>query len=469
MMTDSGDIMQNIFEAQFLASRNQVAPDLATRLSLLEKLKNMVLDNADAIAKAISDDFGGRARAETELLEILPSIHGIKYTMGKLKNWMKPQRRAVDLMFQPASSQIRYEPLGVIGIISPWNYPLFLLVGPLTDALAAGNRAMIKPSEQTPIFSELFAKLIDKTFDPLEVSVINGGVDVARAFSELPFDHIIFTGSTNVGREVMKAAANNLTPVTLELGGKSPVIIDDDYEIEKAANSVAFGKFLNAGQTCIAPDYVLVPAAKAEEFCKKVIKRANQSYKKPTSNEQYSAICGERHRTRLWGAIEEARATGAKIYNHKAETTEGAKITPTVILGAPNNCLIMREEIFGPILPVVPYTIIEDALAFVRERPRPLALYIFSNNNDFQETILKGAISGGVTINGTLMHVAQSALPFGGIGPSGTGAYHGFEGFKRFSHARSIHKIGFINAFEMLGPPWGALSKLAGKLFAGIK
>lgn len=468
-MTDSGDKMQTIFDGQFAASRNQIAPDLETRLKSLEKLKNMVLENAKAISKAISDDFGGRSNSETELLEILPSVHGIKYTMGKLKSWMKPQGRAVDLMFQPASSQIRYEPLGVIGIISPWNYPLFLLVGPLTDALAAGNRAMIKPSEQTPIFSELFANLVEKTFDPFEVSVINGGVDVARAFSELPFDHIIFTGSTNIGREVMKAAANNLTPVTLELGGKSPVVIDDDYPIEKAANSVAFGKFLNAGQTCIAPDYVLVPAAKAEDFCKFIIKRAQTSYKKPANNEQYSAICGERHRARLWGAIEEARNSGAKIYSHKAETTEGSKITPTVVLGATENCVLMREEIFGPILPVIPYKTIDDALAFIKARPRPLALYIFSNQNEFQESILKGAISGGVTINGTLMHVAQSALPFGGIGTSGTGAYHGFEGFKRFSHARSIHKIGFINAFEMLGPPWGSLSKFAGKIFAGIK
>ena len=393
---------------------------------------------------------------ETELLELVPALNSIRHARSQVGRWMKTERRHVDWMFRPGRNRVRHEPLGVIGIISPWNYPLLLAISPLVDAIAAGNRAMLKPSELTPRFSALLQELVAARFDEAEVAVFPGGVDLGRAFADLPFDHLLFTGSTEVGRKVYQAAAANLTPVTLELGAKSPAIVCPDYPLDKAAGSIAFGKFVNAGQTCIAPDYALVPEARVREFADAVLARARRSYPAIAGNDDFSAIISDRHFERLSRALGDAREAGATVLGHDRENGGNERrLGPTVVIDAPADSLLMTEEIFGPILPVVGYRSINDALSFIAERERPLALYCFSNDRREQRRILGSALSGGATLNGTLLHVAQDSLPFGGVGPSGIGAYHGREGFRRFSHARAVHKVGLINAFELIGPPWG--------------
>ena len=455
---------RRIFELQHRASRQGARADLKLRRDRLERLRAVIAGNEAAIAQAISDDFGIRSRTETELLEIVPTVSAIRHARKQVAAWMRPERRRVDPLFQPARARVRHEPLGVIGIISPWNYPLQLALSPLVDALAAGNRAMLKPSELTPAFSELLKRLVAERFDESEVAVITGGVEVGQAFAGLPFDHLLFTGSTAVGRKVYQAAAANLTPVTLELGGKSPTIVCPGYDLAKAARSIAFGKFVNAGQTCIAPDYVLVPEGETNAFADALMAQVRRSYPSIGGNNDYSGIIGDRHRRRLTDAIEEARRAGATVLSHEDEAgrAEG-KIGPTLILDAPEGTLFLTEEIFGPVLPILPYRSLDEAIAFAAAGERPLALYCFSNSRSERERVLDGVISGGVTLNGTLLHVAQESLPFGGVGASGIGAYHGHEGFRRFSHARAVHEVGFLNVFERLGPPWGKMAQALGR------
>lgn len=465
-LPEAGDA-RRLFDLQHAASRADPIADAALRRDRLARLGAMVSENADAFADAISRDFGNRSRAETQLLEIVPSLSAVRLARRKVARWMKPERRRVDPTFQPAKAWVRYEPLGVIGIISPWNYPLQLAVSPMLDALAAGNRVMIKPSELTPAFSALFERLVAERFDEAEAAVVTGGVEAGESFASLPFDHLLFTGSTAVGRKVYQAAAANLTPVTLELGGKSPAIVCPDYPLDKAARSIAFGKFLNAGQTCIAPDYVLVPKGRERDFAEAVLADARKSYPAIAGNPDYSAIISERHRRRLECAIEAARAGGATVLAHEDEEARGeGKIGPTVVLGASEDLLLLSEEIFGPVLPVIPYGNLDEAIRFVAARDRPLALYCFSRSRAERECVLDATISGGVTLNGTLLHCGQESLPFGGVGPSGIGAYHGHEGFKRFSHARGVFKVGPINVFERLGPPWGKAAAFVGKMLA---
>ena len=456
--------LHRIFDLQHKASRRDPPADARLRRDRLERLRALLADNAARFAEAISDDFGTRSRTETELLEIVPTMSAIRHARKNVARWMKPERRWVDPLFQPASASVRHEPLGVIGIISPWNYPLQLAFSPLVDAIAAGNRVMIKPSELTPAFSELLRGLIAERFDPDEVAVITGGAEVGQAFASLKFDHLLFTGSTAIGRKVYQAAAANLVPVTLELGGKSPAIICPDYDLAKAARSIAFGKFVNAGQTCIAPDYVLVPDGKEQAFADALMTQVRTSYPAIAGNDDYSSIIADRHRRRLTDAIDAARSAGATLLAHEDEGVRAqGKIGPTLILGAPDDSLFLTEEIFGPVLPILPYRSLDEAVAHVAARERPLALYCFTNKSRDRERVLDGAISGGATINGTLLHVAQEHLPFGGVGASGIGAYHGREGFKRFSHARAVHKVGFVNVFEKLGPPWGKMAKTLGE------
>ena len=459
---------RRIFEAQHAASRREPIADAALRRDRLTRLGKLVVDHADAFADAIAQDFGTRSRTETKLLEIMPSLSAVKLARKKVARWMKPERRRVDMTFQPAKAWVRYEPLGVVGIISPWNYPLQLAVSPMVDALAAGNRVMIKPSELTPAFSELFRRLVAERFDETEAAVVTGGVEVGQDFATLPFDHLLFTGSTAIGRKVYQAAAANLTPVTLELGGKSPAIVCPDYPLDKAARSIAFGKFLNAGQTCIAPDYVLVPKGKEQAFAEAVLEGARHSYPVLGGNDDYTAIISDRHRRRLADAVEAARAAGAAVLTHEDESGQGeGKIAPTVVLGASEDVLLLKEEIFGPVLPVLPYETLDEAVRFVGARDRPLALYCFSSSRTEHERVLDATISGGVTLNGTLLHCGLDSLPFGGVGASGIGAYHGVEGFKRFSHARGVFKVGPVNMFERLGPPWGKAAAFVGKMLTG--
>ncbi|HEX8467975.1 MAG TPA: coniferyl aldehyde dehydrogenase [Allosphingosinicella sp.] len=458
---------RRIFDLQHSASRQNAIAGLELRLDRLERLRALVAVNEASLAEAISTDFGVRSRTETELLEIVPTLNAIRHARKHVARWMRPERRRVDPLFQPASARVRHEPLGVIGIISPWNYPLQLALSPLVDALAAGNRAMLKPSELTPAFSDLLRRLVADRFEEAEVAVITGGVEVGQAFASLPFDHLLFTGSTAVGRKVYQAAAANLVPVTLELGGKSPTIICPGYDLARAARSIAFGKFVNAGQTCIAPDYVLVPEGTERAFADALMAQVRRSYPSIAGNDDYSGLITDRHRQRLADAIEAARAGGATVLSHEDEGARAeGKIGPTILLGAPDSSLFLTEEIFGPVLPILPYRDLDEAIAFVAARERPLALYCFSDDRRQRRRVLDGAISGGVTLNGTLMHVAQENLPFGGVGASGIGAYHGHEGFKRFSHARAVHRIGFVNVFERLGPPWGKMAKALGRRLA---
>ncbi len=456
---DNARIMLQRFDRMHRVTRQGTAPTLQDRRDRLDRLRRMLLENEAGFIAAISDDFCHRSAHESRLLDIVLTLNSLRNARRNLRRWMRDERRHVDLAFQPAKAWVRHEPLGVIGIISPWNYPLFLALGPLVDALAAGNRAMIKPSELTPRSSALLADSIAKAFDEAEVTVITGDAEVAQAFSQLQFDHLVFTGSTAVGRKVMQAAAPNLTPVTLELGGKSPVVVCDDYPLAEAARSIAFGKFLNAGQTCISPDYALVPRAKVAEFAELVIAQARLKYPSLATNDDYSSIVSPRHHARLVGAIEEARVGGATILSLEDDgTAEFRKLPPTVILDAPPDSLVMREEIFGPILPVIGYYTLDEVAEYINSRDRPLALYAFSKDGRQLEGIMERSISGGVTLNGTMLHAAQESMAFGGVGASGMGGYHGRAGFLRFSHARSIYKVGFINIFESLGPPWGALA-----------
>ena len=456
-----------IFERQHSASRREPIADSALRRDRLARLGAMVSANAEAFAQAISEDFGSRSRTETQLLEILPCLSAVRLARRKVARWMRPERRRVDPTFQPARAWVRYEPLGVIGIISPWNYPLQLAVSPLVDAFAAGNRAMIKPSELTPAFAALFRAALAERFDEAEAAVVTGGVETGQHFATLPFDHLLFTGSTAIGRKVYQAAAANLTPVTLELGGKSPAIVCEDYPLDKAARSIAFGKFLNAGQTCIAPDYVLVPKGREQAFAEAVLADARRAYPAVAGNPDYSGVISERHRQRLASAIEAARDAGATVLSHEDEgARQAGKIGPTIVVGAPEQAVLLTEEIFGPVLPILPYDSLAEAVGFVTARDRPLALYCFSKSRGQQRKVLDATMSGGVTLNGTLLHCAQESLPFGGVGPSGIGAYHGFEGFRRFSHARGVFKVGPINVFERLGPPWGKAAAFVARMMA---
>lgn len=459
------DDLHRLFALQRAASRREQAPSAGQRRERLARLRRLILANEATFAAAISDDFGTRASAETKLLEILPTLSAIRHASRNLARWMRPQRRRVDPAFLPGKAWLRHEPLGVVGIISPWNYPLQLAFSPLVDALAAGNRVMLKPSELTPNFSGLLQRLVAEAFDPLEVAVVTGGVEVGQAFAGLPFDHLLFTGSTAVGRKVYQAAAANLTPVTLELGGKSPAIICPDYPLAQAARSIAFGKWVNAGQTCIAPDYVLVPADRADALADGLIAQARISYPTVADNPDYSAMISDAHFARLSRALDEARAAGARVISHQDEGAAGRrKIGPTVVVGAPDDALFHTEEIFGPILPIIAYRDLDEAIASVAQRERPLALYCFARDSAQHERVLGRILSGGATLNGTLLHVAQESLPFGGVGHSGIGAYHGEEGFRRFSHPRAIFKVGPVNVMERLGPPWGKAAAFAADL-----
>lgn len=457
--------LQACFNAQRQAFDAKPYPEQATRLAWLSALHKALINQQDAIAKAISQDFSHRSHYETQLAELMPSVQGIHYAKKQLKHWLKPSKRKVGLAFQPAKAFVYYQPKGVVGIIVPWNYPLFLSVGPLTAALGAGNRVMIKMSEATPHFNQLFKSLLGEIFPENLVAVIEGEADIAAEFSGLAFDHLLFTGSTQVGKKVMQAASENLTPVTLELGGKSPAIISDNVPMDDAASRIGFGKMLNAGQTCVAPDYVLLPQARQQDFIEAISKTVKAFYPNMENSPDYTAIVNAQHFSRLQSLIDDAKAKGANVITLHPETTD-RRMPLTLLLGVNDEMLVMQQEIFGPILPIVCYQGLNEALDYVRQRPRPLALYYFDYDDDAQQTLLQQSHAGGVCFNDTLLHVAQEDLPFGGIGPSGMGSYHGHEGFLTFSHAKSVLKKPRFNSAKFIYPPFGkALQKLILKLF----
>lgn len=449
---------ERLLQLQRAAHRRDGPPNARVRIERLERLDEMVRKRGEAFAEAISADFGNRSRFETALLETSVLLSAIRHARKNVRWWMEPQHQEVAYTFWPGSAWIRREPLGVVGIVSPWNYPLQLALSPLVDIIAAGNRAIIKPSEHTPAFAALLLTAIASIFTEEEVAVVTGGPEVATNFTRLPFDHLVFTGSTQIGRKVAEAAAGSLTPVTLELGGKSPAIICPSGSITKAVEAIAYGKFVNAGQTCIAPDYVLVPRERAIEFAEKVLAEARRAY--PDLGNDYSSIINERSYDRMMAAIAEAEVGGAKVLRHPMPADRDKRILPpVVVLDAPQDCVLTREEIFGPILPVVGYDTLDDALDWINSHPHPLALYVFAEDRKEQSDVLDKTQSGGVTINATLLHIAQEGLPFGGIGASGMGAYHGRAGFERFTHARGVFRTGFFNAASMLAPPYGKKAK----------
>jgi len=461
------DDLATQFSVQRQAFAGNPMPPAAQRLQWLKSLRQMLLKHQDALAAAISEDFSGRSIDETRLAEVMPSIQGLRHTERHLKQWLKDSPRKVGLAFQPASAKVVYQPLGVVGIIVPWNYPLFLAMGPLTCALAAGNRVMLKLSEATPATGLLLKQLLESAFPQDLITVVLGEADVGEAFSRLPFDHLLFTGATSVGRHVMLAAAQNLTPVTLELGGKSPAIVSATVPLADAAERIAFGKTLNAGQTCVAPDYVLVPRERLDDFADAYRKVVHRFYPSVADNPDYTAIINPRHLARLESYLSDARDKGAKIIDlYPQEVRQGRRLPPHMLQQVNDDMRVMQDEIFGPLLPLVPYDHLDEALSYINQRPRPLALYYFGYDRGEQQKVLEQSHSGGVCLNDTLLHVAQDDLPFGGVGPSGMGHYHGHDGFLTFSKAKAVFAKQRLNAARLIYPPYSKpLIKWVYKLF----
>jgi coniferyl-aldehyde dehydrogenase len=451
--------MRATFDRMRAASRRDAYPALATRADRLARLAKMTRRHAQDIINAISADFGSRSAHETLIADLLAVDESIRHAKRHLRRWMSPKRVPTGIKYRPGYNRLIPQPLGVVGVVAPWNYPYQLSMLPAVAALAAGNRVMIKPSEVTSRTADLMARIVAETFGNDEVAVFPGDTATGRAFVELPFDHLFFTGSAAVGRVVAQAAAKNLTPVTLELGGKSPVIVDADSDFGKIMPMVAIGKLFNAGQTCIAPDYALVPRARVDEFAAAMQRAVAKLYPTLVGNRDYSSIVNERHYARLTALVEDARASGARVIeiNPAGEEFDPAtrKIAPTLVLGAGDAAAIVREEIFGPLLPVVGYDGIDAAIRYVNERPRPLALYWLGDSAANRDRVLQGTVAGGVTVNGCLSHFAQEAQPFGGVGESGYGTYHGEYGFRTFSKDKPVYYQSRLGLLPLLLPPYG--------------
>jgi coniferyl-aldehyde dehydrogenase len=440
------------------------APSLAERRAHLRKLRAAVIARRGKLEAALDADFGHRSRHETAIMEILPFVWGLDYLQRNLRRFMRPERRRVAFPMQLARARVEYQPLGVIGIVVPWNYPLSLALTPLATALAAGNRAMIKPSEFTPATNAVVAALLAEAFSADEVAVVTGDSTIGAAFAALPFDHLFFTGSTAVGRSVMRAASEHLVPLTLELGGKSPVLVDRGQPLDRVAADIAYGKLANGGQTCIAPDYVLLHADDVDGFLEAWGTAVASLYPAGPAARDYSSIVNVRHYDRLRGLLEDAQAKGARVIATGPSPERAARrahtLPPTLVLDVHDGMRIMQEEIFGPLLPIVAYRDLDEAIAFVNARPRPLALYYFGSSAANRRRVLARTTSGGVTLNGTLLHYVQDDLPFGGVGPSGFGAYHGREGFRAFSHHKAVFEKRRWNGAAFLRPPFGRLTDL---------
>lgn len=452
--------LDDAFHAMFELTRTRAAPALAERLDALARLRAVISDNESRFEAAISADFGHRSATETTIAETLLVLGEIRHAAKHLKQWMAPQRVATALQFMPAKNRLMPQPLGVVGIIAPWNYPLQLTLAPAVAALAAGNRVMIKPSELVPRFSALLREVIAARFDPTEMTVTTVDDDIAQAFASLPFDHLIFTGSTRVGRLVAEAAGRNLTPVTLELGGKSPAIVDRSADLGQAAERIAYGKLLNAGQTCIAPDYALVPEAQVQDFADRLQGHMRRMYGTDPGNPDYTSIVSDRHYARLEGLVADAAAKGARIMQ-AAKSDDPAwkskrKFPPTILVGATPDMAIMQEEIFGPLLPIIGYRDAAEPVSYINRHDRPLALYWFGNDDAARDEVLARTVSGGVTVNDCLFHFTQINQPMGGIGASGTGAYHGEWGFRSLSKLKPVFYRSPFNRLADLYPPYGA-------------
>ena len=443
------------------AAWNANTPTPAQRLRDLGALREVLKRRFDDLADAMSADFGRRSKHESLLTDGMTVLSEIDHMRRHLARWSRPRRGLADWLFWPARTEIQYRPLGVVGVISPWNYPVNLALIPLVTAIAAGNHVMLKPSEHTPLTSALLRDLLAEVFPQERVATVLGGPEVAARFAGLPFDHLFFTGSTDVGRKVMAAAAPNLTPVTLELGGKSPAIIAPGYPIETAAQRIAAGKLLNAGQTCIAPDYVLLPHDQREAFIEAMRAYVARHYPQLKTTPDYTSIVHAGHYRRLHALVDEARTAGATIITLPDDTAHDAErrvFAPTLITDPEPGSRVLQEEIFGPILPLIGYSRIEEAIAFVNARPRPLALYHFDHDGRRTREVLQSVLAGGVTVNDCVLHIAQSTLPFGGVGPSGMGHYHGHAGFLTFSKQMPVMYQARWSSMALLRPPYAKLA-----------
>jgi coniferyl-aldehyde dehydrogenase len=462
--------LDSLFDAQRAAFGRNPMPPAEERRQNLKLLRSALIAHKESIAEAVSNDFGHRAAFETMFAEILVAAEGIHYARRHVRRWMRPSRRKVGLLMKTTRARVHFQPKGVVGIIVPWNYPVQLAIAPLTYALAAGNRALIKMSEFTPRTAEVLTKMLGEIFPQDLVAVIEGEADIGAAFSSKPFDHIFFTGSTAVGKLVMQAAARNLTPVTLELGGKSPTIIGAGIPMARAAERICFGKALNAGQTCVAPDYVLLPESRRDEFVSAMTEAFARMYPNVADNPDYTSIVNDRQYERLTACLQDARSKGARVVPLGPAGEDlppaGRKIPLTLVLDVNDDMQVMQEEIFGPILPVLTYRSMGEALDFVNARPRPLALNYFDDDSEGRRKVLAATHSGGVCLNDAVMHVACDDIPFGGIGASGMGAYHGHEGFLTFSHAKAVLSRPAFNSARAIYPPYGnAIQRLMMKFF----
>jgi len=462
--------MQALLEKQRAAFTAELPVSVAARKDRLERAVKLVLEHKDGFVKALSDDFGHRSTEMSLVTDIMASIKPLKHALKNFETWMRPERRKLDfpLGLLGAKAMVEYQPKGVVGIIAPWNFPVNLTFSPLAGVLAAGNRALIKPSEFTPATSELMQKAFAQYFDEAEIAVVIGGPEIGKAFSELAFDHLIFTGATAIGRHVMAAAARNLVPVTLELGGKSPTIVGRSADLAQTAERVTMGKMMNAGQICLAPDYLLVPIEKEAEIVEGLKAATARMYPTLLANDDYTSVISKRHRDRLEAHIEDARAKGADIVevnpgNEDFSKQNTNKMPLTLIRNPTDDMTVMQEEIFGPILPIKTYDQVDDAITYINAKDRPLGLYWFGTDGAEERRVLDRTISGGVTINDVLFHVSAEDLPFGGVGPAGMGNYHGHDGFKTFSHAKSIYRQPKIDLAGMAGfkPPYGEKTRKA--------
>ncbi len=441
---------------------------IEVRRDRLDRAIAMMIDHADEWAVACSNDFGNRPRELTLISDVLASSNALKHARKNLAKWMRTEKRSTmfPLGLLGASARVEYQPKGVVGILAPWNFPIGMVMTPLAGIFAAGNRAIAKPSEFTPETSALFEKLVPQYFAPEEFAIVTGGPEVGQAFSQLPFDHIIFTGATSIGRHILRAAADNLVPVTLELGGKSPVIVGQSADLAEVAGKVAQGKLMNAGQICLAPDYVLIDEAREGKLVNALVESASAMYPTMLDNDDYTSVVNDRHHARLTSYIEDAKAKGADItvVNPAGEdfaSANGRKMPLHIIANTSDDMKVMQEEIFGPLLPIRRVRSTDEAVDFVNSRDRPLGLYYFGKDAAEETRVLDRTISGGVTVNDVIFHVAQEDLPFGGIGPSGMGNYHGFDGFKTFSHAKSVYRQAKVDVAKLAGlkPPFGTATQ----------
>ncbi len=459
----SADGMGAILAKQKAANIRDGIPLAAQREAWIDKSIDLLVTHGEALSKAMAEDFGHRSMDQSNLTDIAGSIGALKFSKKHLRKWMRPEKRKVDfpLGLLGSKAQIQYQPKGVIGVISPWNFPVNLTFAPLANVFAAGNRAMIKPSEFTEKTSELMAELFAKYYTEEEVAVVTGGPDVGAAFTKLPFDHIIFTGATSVAHHVMRAAADNLVPLTLELGGKSPVILGKSANVEKAASRIMAGKTLNAGQICLAPDYAFVPEEKTGEFVGAAQAAVGKMFADGLKdNDDYTSVVNQRHYDRLNSYLDDAREKGAEVIeinpqNENFSQQPHHKMAPHIVLNPTDDMKVMQDEIFGPILPLKSYKETRDAVAYINDHPRPLGLYYFGDDANEREMVLNNTTSGGVTVNDVIFHVAQEDLPFGGVGPSGMGAYHGRDGFYEFSHKKAIYTQTGNEIIAMMRPPYG--------------